>query len=136
MQRQIEKRSFSYLSMPRRILSKMKSKIVKAESRDKSRNAVFHIWLCRNSPVKDKIKDRDQEQRQIGKHSFRDLAMRPSFIIFAPRRNRPAKRGIKRRAIKRRARDYTGICRRGNMEEATRAGKYGRENAGEKAREI
>ena len=70
--------------MPRRILSKMKSKIVKAESRDKSRNAVFQIWLCRDSPAKDKIKVRDQEQRQIGKHSFRDLAMRPSFIIFAP----------------------------------------------------
>ena len=36
-QRQIEKRSFLYLAMPRRILSKIKSKIVKAGRRDLSK---------------------------------------------------------------------------------------------------
>ena len=40
-QRQIEKRSFLYLAMPRRILSKIKSKIVKAGRRDFSKNKVF-----------------------------------------------------------------------------------------------
>jgi len=33
--------------MPRRILSKTKSKIQKAERRGKSKNKVFNIWLGR-----------------------------------------------------------------------------------------
>ena len=39
--------------MPRRLLSKIKSKIAKAGRRDK----YFHIWLCRGASIQDKVKD-------------------------------------------------------------------------------
>ena len=39
---------FQNLAMPRRILSKTKSKI-EAESRGKPKNKVFQIWLCRGA---------------------------------------------------------------------------------------